>query len=65
MKNMNSNPNLNPNAKSFAFQLAAKQDKSDTQRKPWQIRDGVSIAGCSGPDARASRYPGRDNGIYC
>jgi hypothetical protein len=57
--------NAHSNTKSFAFQLAAKQGKTDTQRAPWQIRDGVSVAGCSGPDARASKYPGRDNGIYC
>lgn len=57
--------NTNSNTKSFAFKLAAKQGKTDTQRKSWQVRDGVAVAGCTGPDARAGRYPGRDNGIYC
>lgn len=55
----------------FAFQLASNprveqsQNKADETQK-WQPRDGVAIAGCTGPDARASsRIFGYDNGIYC
>ena len=47
----------------FAFRLAETQDKP--QQAEWQVRSDVAVAGCSGPDARASRYPGRDNGIWC
>lgn len=47
----------------FAFRLADAQDKP--QQAPWQVRSDVAVAGCTGPDARAGRYPGRDNGIYC
>jgi hypothetical protein len=57
--------NQNPNMKYFAFKLAAKQGKSDDPGKRWQARDGVAAAGCTGPFARAGRYPGTDNGIYC
>lgn len=52
-------------AKSFAFKLAT--DAKQKADKQWQVRDGVAVAGCSGPDARADRaFPyRRDGGIYC
>ncbi len=57
--------NLNKESKTFAFKLAEKADKSKANSK-WKARDGVSVAGCSGPDARGNdRYWGRDNGIWC
>jgi|688.fasta_scaffold1715745_1 hypothetical protein len=55
----------------FAFQLASNQraeQSQDTTNEPlkWQPRDGIAVAGCTGPDARASsRIFGYDNGIYC
>ncbi len=56
--------------KTFAFQLAARQAKTDGKRKQWQVRDGVAVAGCTGPDARESidiwgTPRGRDKGYYC
>ncbi|MDM5176604.1 hypothetical protein PO883_05270 [Massilia sp. DJPM01] len=51
--------------KTFAFKLAEKKAKEAKPAPQWQARDGVSSAGCSGPDARGDRRPGRDNGIYC
>lgn len=49
--------------KTFAFQLATKQKSGKT---PWQTRDGIAVAGCSGPFARAdSLQYGRDRGVYC
>ena len=50
--------------KLFAFKLAEKNNNKKEAAK-WQVRDGVATAGCSGPDARADRRPGRDNGIWC
>ena len=47
----------------FAFRLA--ETRETPRQDEWQVRSDVAVAGCSGPDARASRYPGRDNGIYC
>jgi hypothetical protein len=57
----------NDKTKSFAFKLANDAQKKDDRKQPWQARDGVAIAGCSGPDARADRqFPyRRDGGIYC
>lgn len=54
-------------SKSFAFKLAADAQKNNEKKAVWQPRDGVAIAGCTGPDARANRqFPyGRDAGIYC
>lgn len=54
-------------AKSFAFKLAAADRQTAGKPQPWQVRDGVAVAGCSGPDARADRaFPyRRDGGIYC
>ncbi|WP_174999353.1 hypothetical protein [Rugamonas aquatica] len=50
--------------KLFAFKLAEKKAvaKADPQ---WKAREGVALAGCTGPDARAGRNGGRDNGIWC
>lgn len=57
-------------ARLFAFQLAEKQEKQIPQQTAWKVRDGVAVAGCSGPDAydnfRApSTWGGADAGIYC
>ncbi|MGN6153267.1 MAG: hypothetical protein ACTHOH_14865 [Lysobacteraceae bacterium] len=51
------------NAAPFAFRLAEAQDKP--QQAEWQVRSDVAVAGCTGLDARANKYPNRDNGIYC
>ncbi len=59
--------NLNKESKTFAFKLAEKADKSQANTK-WQAKDSVSVAGCSGPWARATdrfRPGGSDNGMYC
>lgn len=60
MKNQNQ-------VKLFAFKLAAKKEQEAKTAPQWKQRDGVAVAGCSGPDARADRmgFPGRDNGIWC
>ncbi|MBJ7313428.1 hypothetical protein H7U20_24970 [Rugamonas sp. CCM 8940] len=58
MKNQNQ-------AKLFAFKLAAKKDQAAKVAPQWKQRDGVAVAGCSGPDARGDRLWGRDNGIWC
>ena len=51
------------NQKIFAFRLAIQQKSGN---KPWQPRDGPTVAGCSGLYARAdSRQYGRDRGVYC
>ncbi|MBV1776482.1 hypothetical protein KSF73_12260 [Burkholderiaceae bacterium DAT-1] len=51
-------------SKLFAFKLVDK--KQDKQEAQWQVRNNVSTAGCSGPDARAPRPGSRtDNGIWC
>lgn len=58
-------------AKLFAFKLAAQQEQT---QKQWKVREGVSVAGCSGPDRydnwRADSdiwgfYKGYDKGYYC
>jgi hypothetical protein len=53
--------------KTFAFKLA--------ERKPfgppkWRAQDGVSVAGCTGPDYRSNYdifgvYRGPDGGYWC
>ncbi|SFM05732.1 MULTISPECIES: hypothetical protein [Rugamonas] len=62
MKNQNQ-------TKLFAFKLAAKKEQETKAAPQWKQRDGVALAGCSGPDARADRFgggsAGRDNGIWC
>ncbi|MBL8261276.1 MAG: hypothetical protein JNM58_02535 [Xanthomonadaceae bacterium] len=55
-------------ARSFAFKLATDAKKQDEKKPAWQVRDGVAVAGCSGPDARADAYTPfyrRDAGFYC
>ncbi len=63
------------NKKTFAFQLASTQ-KADTKTdsKPWQVRDGVAVAGCTDPTNQGlhradidvwGNYRGRDNGYWC
>lgn len=57
-------------SKLFAFKLAEKQA---TQAKPaaeFKVRDGVAVAGCSGPDLTENFRAGSatnvpDKGIYC
>lgn len=54
----------------FAFQLARKQEQETVQQAVWKVRDGVAVAGCSGPDAydnyrASSTWGGADAGIYC
>ncbi|WP_255755532.1 hypothetical protein [Massilia sp. erpn] len=55
--------NQNKETKLFAFKLAEK--KSLPAQSQWKAREAVAQAGCTGPDARAGRSGGRDNGIYC
>jgi len=63
------------NKKTFAFQLASTQktDKAPGE-KPWRIRDGVAVAGCTDQtgdgDYRADidiwgQPRGRDGGYWC
>jgi len=51
----------------FAFRLAESRDanREPAEQAQWQVREDIAIAGCTGFDARASRYPSKDNGIYC
>lgn len=50
----------------FAFKLAEKQAKETRQEPTWKVRDGVSVAGCTGEDMRASdQWRGYDAGIWC
>lgn len=59
--------------KLFAFKLAENQVAKQAQAKPaaeWKVRDGVAVAGCSGPDLLENwRYASASNvadkGIYC
>lgn len=58
--------NTQDTSKSFAFKLATDARKKEEKKAGWQVRDGVAVAGCSGPDARANSYTfGRDRGLYC
>jgi hypothetical protein len=59
--------NTQDKSKSFAFKLATDAKQKPEKQQPWQMRDGIAVAGCSGPDARADRpFPyRRDGGIYC
>ena len=50
------------NKKTFAFQLAAQQK---TASKPWQLRVGVAVAGCTGINERGNSRLGVDRGMYC
>ncbi len=53
--------------KLFAFKLAEKTEQNDTT---WQVRDDVSLAGCTDPSGEGNyRFPhawgGTDNGVWC
>ncbi|NVE00282.1 hypothetical protein [Massilia sp. BJB1822] len=54
--------------KSFAFKLAEKKQETKSEAQ-WKVRDGVSVAGCSGQmDPRyiqAGNAKIRDEGWYC
>lgn len=58
-------------AKLFAFKLAAKQEQENKQAEQWKVRDGVAVAGCTGPvDFDNYRdydniYHRNDKGLYC
>ena len=52
----------------FAFRLAEVREdaRADAPQSPqWQVRDGITVAGCTGTSERTSRYPGTDNSYYC
>ncbi len=54
----------------FAFHLAQKQAGETVRQAAWKVREGVAVAGCSGPDAydnyrASSSWGGADAGIYC
>jgi hypothetical protein len=55
----------------FAFRLAdVREDaQADAPQTPWQLRDGVAIAGCTDPkrvgDYRWSGLQGTDAGFWC
>ena len=36
------------NSKTFAFKLA-QQNKTKSPKKKWEIREGVSVSGCTDP----------------
>jgi hypothetical protein len=65
--NMEQDMQTDNKTKSFAFKLAVDTKQKTDKQQAWQVRDGVAVAGCSGPDARADRsFPyRRDGGIYC
>ena len=57
-------------SKLFAFKLAEKQAAQAKPAAEFKVRDGVAVAGCSGPDltenVRAASYTNvADRGIYC
>lgn len=57
-------------SKLFAFKLAEKQVAQTKPAAEWKVRDGVAVAGCSGPNKLDNyRYPSAtnwvDQGIYC
>ena len=56
--------------KLFAFKLAEKQAQEAKPAAQFTVRDGVAVAGCSGPDLTenyraASHTNVADRGIYC
>lgn len=58
--------------KSFAFKLAEKQEQTQAHTaEQWKVRDGVALAGCTGPDALDNfrdfdlRTMRMDSGVYC
>ena len=57
-------------SKLFAFKLAEKQAAQAKPAAEFKVRDGVAVAGCSGPDLTENyRYASStnvaDRGIYC
>lgn len=57
-------------SKLFAFKLAEKQVAQAKPAAEWKVRDGVAVAGCSGPNKLENyRYASStgwvDQGIYC
>lgn len=52
----------------FAFKLAEKKQQAVPSTQ-WQVRDGVSVAGCTlaegDHDFRNSDWGSTDNAIYC
>lgn len=60
--------------KLFAFKLAVKKDEKAKPEGQWKVREGVSVAGCTGPvdydNYRESvtvfgTYKGIDKGYFC
>jgi len=55
--------------KLFAFKLAEKKEKAAAPAGQWQVRDGVSVAGCTKADGdhdfRFSDGVSPDNITYC
>lgn len=55
--------------KLFAFKLAEKKEQGTKPATQWQVREGVSVAGCTMKtgdfDVRYSTRTGVDNGVYC
>lgn len=55
--------------KLFAFKLAEKKEQEAKPATQWQVREGVSVAGCTLAngdfDVRYSSRTGVDNSIYC
>ncbi|WP_205519592.1 hypothetical protein [Pyxidicoccus caerfyrddinensis] len=58
---------MNSDKKVFAFKLAEKKEKKEEAKTTkWKAREGVSVAGCSGPDARVDDdWWGADQGYWC
>ncbi|MDB2439248.1 hypothetical protein N9W89_11075 [Hellea sp.] len=61
------------NSKTFAFKLA-QQNKTKSPKKKWEIREGVSVSGCTDPTGHGcyyaeiyynGQYAGPDNGYNC
>ena len=55
----------------FAFKLAEKEASKEI-KQPWQVRDGVAVAGCTyygDPQdynlRDSSRFSPNDTGVYC
>lgn len=55
----------------FAFKLAEKEVSKEV-KQPWQVRDGVAVAGCTyygDPEdynlRDSSRFAPNDTGVYC
>lgn len=55
--------------KLFAFKLAEKEVRKEV-KQPWQVRDGVAVAGCTAVGVNdqyrdSSRLKPNDSGVYC